>query len=76
MKFGPFGQSPSFFTNVADTKIHQNFCFDEAVEMARSKMSNSSGSPSSFGVQKRPPKSHKMSHVDHNTRFSGFGLKY
>ena len=45
MKSGHFGQSPSFFTNFDDTKIHQNFCFDVAVEMARSKMSNSALPP-------------------------------
>ena len=41
VKSGHFGQSLSFFTIFDNAKIHQKFCFDVAVEMARSKMSNS-----------------------------------
>ena len=59
-KSGRFSQSPSFFYSVGDTKLHQNAVLDVAVETPPSKMSNSAGHPSSFGVQKSTSKSHKM----------------
>ena len=57
---GRFIQSLSFFYSVAKAKTHQNACFYIAIEMGRSKMSNSNIYPSSFGVRKSTSKSHKM----------------